>query len=174
MAIGDRCRSLYPAQLEVGEGRTFQVHAERKCNPSGFALSSKVYYRFSSSVEKPLADGWVTCKHPTQKGTTCDKEPLDSEGFYTDKMSLLSWGILSLVSYSRPLSGGSANWFELVGTTDEGASYFSIYRLAQTRQEYLPAESGELFALVNDFPDMYCNNKGILNVTVTGVRKLAE
>jgi len=173
LTISDTCGSRYPRPLEAGSSQTFLVHTERTCNPSGVLLSPSVFYTFSTSIKKPLADGWVVCKRPTSEGKPCaTADPLDTGGFHTDRMDLLSRLVLSLASSSRPLELEGGNWFELAGTSDGGNSYFSVHRYVVTRQYYTPTAPGELLALVNDFPCKYCNNQGVLELTVKGIRNI--
>jgi len=149
----------------MNECREFYVIAINKCNPSGIIFEKDNYYKFSVEY-KDLEDGRITYDPEFSPGKN---KPLTPKGFDSRSLNVLSKLILAIGQPYRPIPTDDANWFELIGTVGQSNKYFSIFKWSESKDLFRADDSGELFGLVNDYPNRYWNNKGVFKVTITHV-----
>ena len=151
------CRPrMTPAELAVGDARTFTVFARCADNWSGVQLSAGVHYEL---VAANVAD-W------------CDSTINVTEGprGYKDHPS---WFMALGFFLARPFRRkADAYWFQLIGgTSDEREALFPICGSESppgscSLLRFTPQFGGELRAFANDLPITYSNNYGRVDLIV--------
>ena len=170
--VYDCCGSINPETLEVNRSREFVVDLKRKCNPSGVILEAGKRYSFQVYTLSRIADGRIKCMPPDYDADGEKCEPIGPDGYKTE---LLPWYMRFIMWFgesSRPLDTPDARWLELVGTVGHGNKvFFPVTQYPSNTKPYEAKETGEFYALANDFPRLgrYGNNVGVLRVTVRHV-----
>jgi hypothetical protein len=171
--IHDCCRTANPVQLQPGKTHEFVVDYKSKCNASGVILMEKQRYSFTVEPLSKLEDGIVKCLPPDFAGKEQCK-PIGLDGFKADSLSWFKRFVLWLSEGKRPCDGTDAGWLQLVGTVGHGnKEFFPLSRHVLDDHPYEAKETGEFYALANDYPwlERYRNNVGIVKITVKRVEK---
>lgn len=148
----------------------FALDPTSKHNRSGIWLETGAAYWFEITVTETLHDGRVICTPPfyLDDGANC-RQPIGPEGFLADGLPWLPRLAMWMAAPFRPMNEKNSRWLEAVGRIDaEDGAYFSLAKHCSKQFPYRATVSGELVALVNDFPWLgrYANNRGRLRVEV--------
>lgn len=139
--------------LNVGETRTFTVHANRHYSPSGVILKPGEKYRFDVDSAQLWYDADI---------------PATPAGWDRSKIGGLQSWIFGFAESERRCPKGE--WFELIGSIGQNdTNLFRILKHTVDAHGYEPEKEGELFAFANDLADKYGNNLGSVEVRVTRI-----
>jgi len=170
--IKECCVSPEPVRLRNNENKDFIVDLKKKCNPSGIILEEGHRYSFRVEALTRLADGRIKCLPPKYDADGDECRPVRPDGFSANSLPWFPRLVLGAAQRFRPIGSAESNWLEVVGTVGHGnKEFFQVIKYIAGTSPYEAKETGEFYALANDYPWLgrYANNIGILRVTVTHV-----
>ena len=142
-------KSARGKSLAINESAQFIVGSAEKYSWSGIKLEKDAHYQFTIADDQQWKDGDITCS-PT--------------GWKSEELPWYKETVVELMEGKRRCP--DANWFELIGSLDEGGDLFRIGR-GGSHASYQAKKDGMLYAFANDLKAMYFNNHGEIQVTVT-------
>ncbi len=137
--------------LAIGESAHFIVGSAEKYSWSGIKLEKDAFYTFSIDVGQQWEDGDIKCS---------------PAGWKSEELPWYKKSIVELMEGQRRCP--DANWFELIGSLDEGGDIFRIGR-GGNHATYQAKKNGTLYAFANDMKALYFNNHGQILVVITKV-----
>jgi len=138
-------------ELNIGDSKTFTVGSAEKYSWSEVKLEAGAHYSFSVDDDQKWEDADMVCS---------------AAGWKSDELNWLKREAVELFEGKRRCP--EADWFELIGSLDEGADIFRI-GCGGDNATYTPRKNGTLYAFANDLKIMYFNNHGEIKVNIKRV-----